>query len=128
MVPDNEPGQPPPETGPDNREDDVKEQYADNMPSTGRDMMVYPYVLTITPKYENKNDIVVKVKAFEDMVLPPNGPNMYMPGPREADYMEGMSKLTIKVGKEAPKAGTAGLPGHLGERAFYPQWRILSRC
>ena len=40
------------------------------MPSTGRDMKLYPYVLTITPKYENKDDIVVKVKAFEDMVLP----------------------------------------------------------
>ena len=32
--------------------------------------MVYPYVLTITPKYESTDDIVVKVKAFEDMVLP----------------------------------------------------------
>ena len=51
---------------------------ADNMPSTGRDMMVYPYVLTITPKYANKDDIVVKVKAFEDMVLPDS--NMYIPG------------------------------------------------
>ena len=40
------------------------------MLSTGRDDKLYPYVLTITPKYENKNDIVVKVKAFEDMVLP----------------------------------------------------------
>ena len=124
--PDNEPGQPPPETGPDNREDDVKEQYADNMPSTGRDMMVYPYVLTITPKYENKNDIVVKVKAFEDMVLPPNGPNMYMPRSQgEADYMEGMSKLTIKVGKEAPKAGTAGLPVTLVKELFIPSGGYL---
>ena len=42
----------------------------DDMLSTGRDDKLYPYVLTITPKYENKNDIVVKVKAFEDMVLP----------------------------------------------------------
>ena len=98
---------------------------ADNMPSTGRDKMLYPYVLTITPKYENKNDIVVKVKAFEDMVLPPNGPNMYMPGPREADYMEGMSKLTIKVGKEAPKAGTAGLPVTLVKELFIPSGGYL---
>ena len=43
------------------------------MLSTGRDDKLYPYVLTITPKYENKNDIVVKVKAFEDMVLPSAG-------------------------------------------------------
>ena len=105
------------------RED--RSQAADNMPSTGRDMMVYPYVLTITPKYANKDDIVVKVKAFEDMVLPPNGPNMYMPGPREADYMEGMSKLTIKVGKEAPKAGTAGLPVTLVKELFIPSGGYL---
>ena len=51
--------------GPDNTADN-----ADDMPSTGRDDKLYPYVLTITPKYENKNDIVVKVKAFDDMVLP----------------------------------------------------------
>ena len=91
---------------------------ADNMPSTGRDMMVYPYVLTITPKYENKNDIVVKVKAFEDMVLPTS--NKYTPDTREADYDEGMDKLTIKVGKEAPKAGTAGLPVVLAKELFIP--------
>ena len=91
---------------------------ADNMPSTGRDGMVYPYVLTITPKYENKNDIVVKVKALEDMVLPTAG--KYTPPAREADYDEGMSKLTIKVGKEAPKAGTAGLPVVLAKELFIP--------
>ena len=88
------------------------------MPSTGRDMKLYPYVLTITPKYENKNDIVVKVKAFEDMVLPTS--NKYTPDTREADYDEGMSKLTIKVGKEAPKAGTAGLPVVLAKELFIP--------
>ena len=79
---------------------------ADNMPSTGRDDMLYPYVLEITPKYENKKDIVVKVKAFEDMVLPAM---KYTPPVREAGYMEGRSKLTIMVGKEVLKAGTAGL-------------------
>ena len=103
------------------RED--RSQAADNMPSTGRDMMVYPYVLTITPKYENKNDIVVKVKAFEDMVLPNS--NMYTPGTREADYMEGMSKLTIKVGKEVPKAGTAGLEVVLAKELFIPSGGYL---
>ena len=116
---DNQAGTAPPDSL-DNREAEARAQYADNMPSTGRDMKLYPYVLTITPKYENKNDIVVKVKAFEDMVLPPNGPKMYTPGPREADYVEGMSKLTIKVGKEAPKAGTAGLPVVLAKELFIP--------
>ena len=63
----------------------------DGMLSTGRDNKLYPYVLTITPKYENKDDIVVKVKAFEDMVLPNS--NMYTPtlqGKRIT--MEGMSR------------------------------------
>ena len=80
-------------------------------------------VLTITPKYENLDDIVVKVKAFEDMVLPNS--NMYMPGPREADYDEGESKLTIKVGKEAPKAGTAGLEVVLALELFIPSGGYL---
>ena len=90
------------------------------MLSTGRDDKLYPYVLTITPKYENKNDIVVKVKAFEDMVLPSAGTGKYTPKTREADYTEGKDKLTIKVGKEAPKAGTAGLPVVLAKELFIP--------
>ena len=94
-----------------------------DMPSTGRDDKLYPYVLTITPKYENKNDIVVKVKAFEDMVLPTS--NKYTPDTREADYDEGMDKLTIKVGKEAPKAGTAGLPVVLAKELFIPSGGYL---
>ena len=116
---DNAPGEAPPTDGQsDGRTATARAQYADNMPSTGRDGMVYPYVLTITPKYENKNDIVVKVKALEDMVLPTAG--KYTPPAREADYDEGMSKLTIKVGKEAPKAGTAGLPVVLAKELFIP--------
>ena len=90
------------------------------MLSTGRDDKLYPYVLTITPKYENKNDIVVKVKAFEDMVLPSADTGKYTPETREADYTEGKDKLTIKVGKEAPKAGTAGLPVVLAKEFFIP--------
>ena len=92
------------------------------MLSTGRDDKLYPYVLTITPKYENKNDIVVKVKAFEDMVLPTAETTVgkYTPETREADYTEGKDKLTIKVGKEAPKAGTAGLPVVLAKELFIP--------
>ena len=92
----------------------------DAMLSTGRDDKLYPYVLTITPKYENKNDIVVKVKAFEDMVLPSAATGKYTPKTREADYTEGKDKLTIKVGKEAPKAGTAGLPVVLAKEFFIP--------
>ena len=88
------------------------------MPSTGRDDKLYPYVLTITPKYENKDDIVVKVKAFEDMVLPDS--NMYSPPTTEANYDEGIEKLTIKVGKEVLKAGTAGYEVPLAKELFIP--------
>ena len=98
---------------------DVTEETSD-MLSTGRDMKLYPYVLTITPKYVNKDDIVVKVKAFEDMVLPSADTSKYTPKTREADYTEGEDKLTIKVGKEAPKAGTAGLPVVLAKELFIP--------
>ena len=99
--------------GPDNDPSSLP----DNMPSTGRDDMLYPYVLEITPKYENKNDIVVKVKAFEDMVLPAM---KYTPPVREAGYMEGRSKLTIMVGKEVLKAGTAGYEVVLAKELFIP--------
>ena len=95
------------------------------MLSTGRDNKLYPYVLTITPKYENKNDIVVKVKAFEDMVLPSADTGKYTPETREADYTEGEDKLTIKVGKEAPKAGTAGFPVVLAKELFIPSGGYL---
>ena len=70
-----------------------------DMLSTGRDNKLYPYVLTITPTYPaDKPDIVVKVKAFEDMVLPAAATNKYDVPAREADYDEGIEKLTIKVG------------------------------
>ena len=103
--------------GPDN-EEDGEGNTADNMPSTGRDDMLYPYVLEITPKYENKNDIVVKVKAFEDMVLPVA--LKYTVPARETGYMEGRSKLTIMVGKEVLKAGTAGYEVVLAKELFIP--------
>ena len=90
------------------------------MPSTGRDMKLYPYVLTITPKYENKDDIVVKVKAFEDMVLPSADTGKYTPETREADYTEGEDKLTIKVGKEAPVAKAEGFKLALPEKKVIP--------
>ncbi|CAI8011952.1 hypothetical protein GBAR_LOCUS7671 [Geodia barretti] len=81
-------------------------------------MKLYPYVLTITPKYVNKDDIVVKVKAFEDLVLPTA--MKYSVPAREADYMEGKSKLTIKVGKEAPVAKAEGFKLALPEKKVIP--------
>ena len=78
----------------------------DNMPSTGHDGKLYPYVLTITPKYENTNDIVVKVKAFEDTALPT--PNRYTPPSTETGYRKGTDKLAIKVDTEVLTAKTEG--------------------
>jgi hypothetical protein len=77
------------------------------MLSSGRDMMLYRYIVVITPKYENKNDIVVKVKSFYDQEK--MMPNMYMPPATPALYMEGEEKLTVKVGKENLKDKAAGL-------------------
>ena len=94
-----------------------------NMPSTGRDDKLYPYVLTITPKYESTDDIVVKVKAFEDMVLPTadTNTNKYPVPAREADYVEGMSKLTIKVGAGTPKDAVGGISVSVPENTVIPK-------
>ena len=89
------------------------------LPATGRGLIwvgtvYYEYLVTIEPKFENKNDIVIKVKAFEDLVKPtskynPNAPYKYTPPTSENEYVEGFDKLTVKVGKEAPKDKTAGI-------------------
>ena len=97
---------------------ELQTQVADNMSSTGRDGMLYPYVLTITPKYENANDIVVKVKAFEDLVLPIS--NKYTPPLTEVAYREGISKLTIKVGKKVLTAKTEGFEVVLAKDKIIP--------
>ena len=68
------------------------------LPATGRDNLLRPYVVTLTPKYANRNDIVVKVKGLEDQVLPT--PNRYTAPATDAAYREGINQLTIKVGKE----------------------------
>ena len=79
----------------------------DGMMSSGRDMMLYRYIVTLTPKYENKNDIVVKVKMFYDQEK--MMPKMYMPPGLPAGYMEGMDMLTVKVGKEVLKDKASGV-------------------
>ena len=91
----------------------------DNRLSTGRTPLLYPYLLTITPKYENKNDILIKVKAFEDMVLPTSF--KYTPPTTEANYVEGRSKLTVKVGREDPPDKTAGIVVYIPENTIVPE-------
>ena len=94
--------------------DALAEYYAENVSgtargivSTGRDAMVYPYLVTITPKYANKNDIVVKIKEFEDLTSPVS--ERYIPPRLESSYIEGIDKLTIMVAEA--KTGPALDPG-----------------
>ena len=75
--------------------------------STGRDEKVYDYLLTITPKYENKNEIVIKIKDFESQEKP--GPEKYTAPSTDAARTEGVNILTVKVGKEVLKDKAAGL-------------------
>ena len=89
-----------------------------NKVATGRDAMLYRYVVTITPKYENKNDIVIKVKKFYDQEKAV--PKMYMPPSLESGYVEGVNRLTVKVGKEDLKAKTAGIKVDLPKEKYIP--------
>ena len=86
---------------------------------TGRDNMIYEYVVTITPKFENKNDIVVKVKSFMDQEKPAG--NAYTPPPLASGYTEGDDKLTVKVGKEVLKDKTAGIEVNLLNEGIIPK-------
>ena len=88
---------------------------------TGRDAMVYPYLVTLTPKYANTNDVVVKVKEFEDLTSPVS--ERYIPPRLESGYTEGLDKLTIMVSAaktpDALGAGTSLSLPH-GEGAMIP--------
>ena len=75
-------------------------------PATGTDKKLHRYYVVITPKFENKNDVVVKVKSFEDLANPPN---KYTPPITDRGYTEGYDKLTVKIGAESPIAKTGGL-------------------
>ena len=89
--------------------------------ATGRDAMLYPYVVTIAPKYPaGKANIVLKIGAWEDTNTPIS--NKYTPPPTDDDYTEGVDMLTIKVGKETLTALTSGTQLYLphGEGAMIP--------
>ena len=90
-----------------------------NLLETGRDNMIYEYVVTITPKYENKNDIVVKVKMFYDQEKQTE--RKYTPPVQAVGYTEGEDQLTVKVGKEVLKDKTAGIVVYLPENTVIPK-------
>ena len=89
------------------------------LPATGRDNLLRPYVVTLTPKYANTNDIVVKVKGLEDQVLPT--PNRYIPPATDAAYRENINQLTIKVGKEDLATKSAGIVVFIPENTVIPK-------
>ena len=90
----------------------------DAMPSSGRDDMLHRYVVTITPKYENKDDIVVSVKMFYDQER--DLQRSYTPPARATDYEEGNDKLTVKVGKEVKPSLKAGIRVSLAKDIVIP--------
>ena len=84
----------------------------------------YDYLVTIEPKFANTNDIVIKVKAFEDLVKPNryalSAPYKYAPPSSEAEYQEGFDKLTVKVDKENIVALGAGHEVKLTNKRVIP--------
>ena len=87
---------------------------------TGRDAMVYPYLVTLTPKYANTNDVVVKVKEFEDLTSPV--PVRYIPPRLDSAYVEGVDKLTIMVAEaKIGPVKTAGIEVKLLNEGIIPK-------
>ena len=66
----------------------------DSLPPTGRDGMLHPYSVTISPTYANNNPIVVKVNRWANTDATPA---YYTPPFLESGYIEGFDKLTISV-------------------------------
>ena len=89
------------------------------LPATGRDNKLHPYVVTITPKYLNANDVVVTVKAFTDQAYPT--PNRYIPPATDAAYRENINKLTIKVKEAQLPAKTDGIVVFIPEKTIIPK-------
>ena len=69
-------------------------QIAENvLPPTGRDNMLHPYSVAITPSY-TMDETVVKVNRWQNAA---SDPGVYKPPVLETDYTEGFDKLTIPV-------------------------------
>ena len=78
----------------------------DSLLSTGRDGMLHPYLVTLTPEYANADPIVVKVHRWANTAVPPS---YYNPPALEIGYIEGFNKLTIPV-FETPGIVPPGVP------------------
>lgn len=108
----------------DARDKYYEDEFGRKVPrGTGYDSMLHPYLVTITPKYANKNAVVVKVKEWEEQILPAPGMSAlkYSPPVTEAAYTEGQNKLTIKIGKEVLAVKTAGIEVKLLNEGIIPK-------
>jgi hypothetical protein len=76
-------------------------QIAENvLPPTGRDGMLHPYSVAITPSY-TMDETVVTVNRWQNAA---SDPGVYKPPVLETDYTEGFDKLTIGVTPAAAAA------------------------
>ena len=66
--------------------------------STGLNDMIYSYLVTVAPKYESKDDIVIKIKPFEDKDLPASK--------KSSTYTVGMVKVNSDANKKVGQSGT----------------------
>ena len=88
----------------------VAEPEADT--ATGADNRLYPYLVTVKPKYESKDDIVIKIKSFEDLDTPTANKSFVTMGYRvkvlsDANKKVGLSGTEINLTNKAviPKDG-----------------------
>ena len=77
--------------------------------STEASNLLYQYLVTIAPKYESKDDIVIKIKSFEDTSTPANKSLVSM-------------AYRVKVNSDAnKKVGQSGTKKYLPEKAVIPK-------
>ena len=77
----------------------------DVLPPTGRDGMLHPYSVAITPDY-TMDETVVTVNRWQNAA---SDPGVYKPPVLETDFTEGFDKLTIRV-TPTPAAAAAVQP------------------
>ena len=88
--------------------------------STEASNQVYPYLVTIKPKYESKDDIVIKIKPFEDTSTPPNKSFLSLPYTvkvlSDANKKVGLSGTKKDVPKDIiiPNGGYLVVPKDVG--------------
>ncbi len=80
--------------------------------STEESNRLYPYLVTVAPKYESKDDIIIKIKSFENLDMPTAMKSLVSMGYRvkvlsDANKKVGLSGTEIKLTNKAvvPLAG-----------------------